>query len=78
LMAKGILQPRTMYTQQLPQAVFASGAKLCVPVSMQPTIANTHERSSTLALELKLIALAIMQPGQGKTQSPRSCWATGR
>jgi hypothetical protein len=77
-MAKGILQPRTMYTQQLPQAVFASGAKLCVPVSMHPTIANTHEPSSTLALELKLIALAIMQPGEGKMQSPRSCWATGR
>ena len=77
-MAKGILQPRTMYTQQLPQAVFASGAKLCVPVSMQPTIANTHAPSSTVALELKVIALAIMQPGQGKTQSPRSCWATGR
>jgi hypothetical protein len=77
-MAKGILQPRTMYTQQLPQAVFASGAKLCVPVPMHPTIANTHEPSSTLALELKLIALAIMQPGEGKTQSPRSCWATGR
>jgi hypothetical protein len=78
LMAKGNLQPRTMYTQQLPQAVFASGAKLCVPVSMHPTIANTHEPSSTLALELKLIALAIMQPGEGKMQSPRSCWATGR
>jgi hypothetical protein len=77
-MAKGNLQPRTMYTQQLPQAVFASGAKLCVPVSMHPTIANTHEPSSTLALELKLIALAIMQPGEGKMQSPRSCWATGR
>jgi hypothetical protein len=77
-MAKGILQPRTMYTQQLPQAVFASGAKLCVPVSMHPTIANTHEPSSTLALELKLIALAIMQPGEGKMQSPLSCWATGR
>ena len=78
MMAKGNLQPRTMYTQQLPQAVFASGAKLCVPVSIHPTIANTHEPSSTLALELKLIALAIMQPGEGKMQSPRSCWATGR
>ena len=77
-MAKGILQPGTMYTQQLPQAVLASRAKLCVPVLMQPTIANTHESSSTLALELKLIALAIMQPGEGKMQSPRSCWATGR
>jgi len=76
-MAKGILQPGTMYTQQLPQAVFATGAKLCVRLSIQPAIANTHEPSRTLALELKLIALAIMQPGEGKTHSPRSCSASG-